>query len=131
VWRLDACTLAVTASASLNAFPTQDVALGADESELYVANENGYLDVLNPSTLQSVRRVLLPGLSPFGLGVTPDGAQIYVTSPVTGQLVIADRRPDGPYQVLPVGGIPRRIAFDATGSTAVISNEGNWVDVIR
>jgi YVTN family beta-propeller protein len=121
----------VTASANLNASTTQDVALGAGESELYVANENGYLNVLNASTLQSVRRVLLPNLTPFGLGVTPDGAQIYVTSPGTGAIAIVDSRPDGLYQVLPVGGTPRRIAFDATGSTAVISNEGNWVDVIR
>jgi hypothetical protein len=30
-----------------------------------------------------------------------------------------------------VGGVPRRIAFDASGSTALISNENNWVDVIR
>ena len=129
VWRLDAGTLAVLASRSLTSSP-QDVALTPDETELYVANEGGFVDVLNPSTLQSVRRLTLAGLLPFGLAITADGAQLYVTSPSTGTLAIVDRL-TGAVQVRPVGGVPRRIAFDASGATAIVSNERNWVDIIR
>ena len=32
---------------------------------------------------------------------------------------------------LDTGGKPRRIAFDATGRTAVIANEAGWVDLVR
>jgi DNA-binding beta-propeller fold protein YncE len=28
-------------------------------------------------------------------------------------------------------GVPRRIAFNATGTKAYIANEANWVDVIQ
>jgi YVTN family beta-propeller protein len=131
VWRVDAQALTVLASANLPSVATQDVALAPDETELYVASENGYVDVLDPSTLRSIRRLTLPGLRPFGLAVTPDGAQIYVASSNTGQIAILDRRTGALVQLLPVGGMPRRIGFDASGSTAVIANESNWVDVIR
>ncbi len=130
MWRLNAGTLAVLASRNLGSFNTQDVALTPDETELYVANESGYLDVLDPATLQSIRRLSLAGLYAFGLAVTPDGEQIYVTSPYSGEVGIVDRS-TATIRHLPVGGTPRRIAFDASGSTALISNEGNWVDVIR
>jgi DNA-binding beta-propeller fold protein YncE len=130
LWRLNAATLAVVASRNTGAFPTQEVVLAPDETELYVANESGFVDVLNPSTLQPARRYDTPGMGPFGLAVTPDGVQLYVTSPSTGQLGIIDRA-TGSVVVRTVGGVPRRVAFDASGATAVIANEGNWADVVR
>ena len=130
LWRLNAATLGVLASRNTGAFAAQDVALAPDETELYVANENGYVDVLNPSTLQPIRRYALPGMSPFGLAVTPDGAKLYITSPGTGQLGIIDRA-TGMVDIRTVGGMPRRVAFDASGATAVIANEGNWADIVR
>jgi YVTN family beta-propeller protein len=130
VWRVNAGTLAVIASARLLSSANQDVALSPDESELYVAGENGVVTVLDPLTLQTVRERSLTALRPFGLAVTPDGAQLYVTSPSTGTVGIIDRA-TWTVQLRAVGGAPRRVAFDASGSTAVVSNEGNWVDVIR
>jgi YVTN family beta-propeller protein len=130
VWRVNAATLAVLTSQNLGSPSVQDVALSPDETELYVANENGFVDVLDPTTLQPIRRLTVAPLLPFGLAVTSDGAQIYVTSPGTGTVGIVDRG-TGAVLLRPVGGVPRRIAFDASGSTALISNENNWVDVIR
>lgn len=132
VWRLNACTLAVTGSVGgQGRYATQDIALGPSDSTLYVASEGGFVDVLDASTLQSTDRVSMAGYAPFGLAMTPDGAQMYITSPTTGDVAIVDRVTGGLVKVMRVGGVPRRVAFDATGSAAVVSNEGNWVDVIR
>jgi YVTN family beta-propeller protein len=132
IFRLNACTLAVTGSiAPQGGGATQDIALSPDESQLYVANENGYVDIRDATTLANVSRVTTTGIYPFGLAVTPDGAQLYIASPLTGQVMILDRDTRSVVKTMSVGGTPRRIAFDASGTTAVVSNEGNWVDVIR
>lgn len=108
----------------------QDVALSLDEQEVYLANEIGSLEVRNPTTLARIDTI--PGASgAFGLKLTPDGAQLYATYPGSGIIRIIDvgTRTVGP--VLNVGGIPRRIAFDALGSTALIPNEAGFVTVVR
>jgi YVTN family beta-propeller protein len=109
----------------------QDVAIAPDETEVYAASENGWVDVLDAATLERKRRIVLRGESPFGLAVTPDGAQLYVTSPGTGHLVIVDRATGGVVRAIKLSGVPRRVAFDNSGATAVIANEGNWVDLVR
>lgn len=131
LWRVNACTLAIAASATLPSSGAQDVAISADESSVYVANERGYVAVLDFAALAPIRTLSMGTLQPFGLVVTPDGSQLYVTSPVTGQVAIVNPVTGAIIQTLAVGGTPRRIAFDAAGTTAVVSNEWNWVDVIR
>lgn len=131
VWRLDACTLAATDSTTIVAGSLQDIALSPDESELYVAGENGFVDVLDPATLAPRRHYPLSSLRPFGMAVTSDGGQLYIASAQTGVVAILDAGTGAVLQTLPVGGVPRRIAFDAAGTTAVVANEGNWVDLIR
>lgn len=130
VYRLNACTLATLATTQLTS-SAQDIALAADQTELYVASESGRVDVLDVASLNRLRGLSFVSLRPFGLAVTPDGTRLYVTSPTTGQVAIIDRGSGTMLRTLATGGTPRRIAFDATGSTAVVSNEGNWVDVIR
>ncbi|NUO37512.1 MAG: YncE family protein [Gemmatimonadaceae bacterium] len=129
-WRLDARTLDVLASRQVGA-GAQDVAASPDGTRLFVAIESGTIRVLDATTLQTLESVVTTGLSPFGLAVTPDGAQLYVTSPTNGLVGVYDRAAGASIKLYPVGGVPRRIAFDASGATALISNEGNWVDVIR
>jgi YVTN family beta-propeller protein len=131
VWRVDACTLAVRASATLRSSASQEVALAPDETEVYVADERGAVDVLDAATLAPLRRLILRGLAPFGLAVTPDGAELYVASAGTGHVAIVDSRSGEVVHRYRVGGTPRRIAFDVAGASAVVSNEGNWFDVIR
>jgi YVTN family beta-propeller protein len=131
IWKVNAATLQIIGSAATGGGRLQDVAIAPDESEIYAASEDGWVDVFDAATLQRKRRVTLPGLSPFGLALTPDGAQLYVTSAVTGDLAIIDRTAGTVVRTIKLTGTPRRVAFDQSGSTAVIANEGNWVDLVR
>jgi DNA-binding beta-propeller fold protein YncE len=108
----------------------QDLAVSRDGTELFVANENGSLEVRSPATLALIDTI--PGAAgAFGLKGTPDDIQLYATYPGAGLIRIIDRatRTVGP--TLAVGGIPRRIAFDRLGLTALIPNEAGFVTVVR
>ena len=130
VWKLDAATLQIIATRIVGG-SLQDIAISQDETEIYVANEGGRIDILDGGTLVVNSSIVLRGLTPFGLSLTPDNTQLYVTSPQTGSVAIIDRGTKALLKTLPVSGIPRRVAFDATGAVAVVANEGNWVDRIR
>ena len=130
VWRLDLPGLTTGKSVSLSC-ATQDVALAIDDSELYVACENGSVMVLDPSTLATKTTITLNGAAPFGLAVTPDNAELYVASARTSNLTIIDRATRAVVKTLPLGGTPRRVAFNRIGNKAYIANEGNWIDVIQ
>lgn len=128
VFKINAGTGAIETTSSPGGEP-QDIALSRDGSRLYVANQADWVDVLDASSLGRLQRFPLVGA--FGLGITPDDAQLYVTSPETGTLSILDASTGSVVASLRVGGVPRRVAFDATGKTAVVANEGNWVDIVR
>ena len=131
LWRMNACALTVADSMTIAAGSLQDIALSPGESELYVAGESGFVDVLDAATLAPRRHHSLPSLRPFGLAVTSDGTRVYVASAMTGVVATVDASTGAVLRTLSVGGTPRRIAFDAAGTTAVVANEGNWVDLIR
>ncbi|HKW12677.1 MAG TPA: YncE family protein [Gemmatimonadaceae bacterium] len=128
--RLDPASLASTATAAVSC-NAQDIAVSANDSELYVACENGAVVVLNASTLAAKNTIVVPSGGPFGLAVTPDNAQLYVTSPTTGRLTIIDVASGSVIKTLIVTGTPRRVAFSASGDKAYVANEGNWIDVIQ
>lgn len=128
LFKINAGTGAIQTSASHGGKP-QDIALSHDGGLLYVANQAGWVDVLEALSLGRLQRFPLVGA--FGLGITLDDAQLFVTSPETGTLSILDALTGSAIASLPVGGVPRRVAFDATGKTAVVTNEGNWVDIVR
>ena len=130
VWKVDAATLEVLRS---NVVPggLQDVAISADEQEIYVANEQHGVEILDGATLARKDRVALVGFAPFGLALTPDGSELYLTSPTTGAARVVDIRSRSVVYNFTLRGTPRRVAFDATGRTAYIANEADWVDVIR
>ena len=112
VWLLDATTLKILAS-GVPGGRLQDVAFSKNAGEIYVASEDGWVDLLDGSSLQRISRITLDGMAPFGLAVTPDDAQLYVTSPLSGQLAIIDRSTRALKQTIRVAGSPRRVAFNA------------------
>lgn len=107
----------------------QDVAVSSDGTRIYVANETGPLDVRDDSTGAEIASVaaVTGGL---GARLSPDGAVLYVTTPATGDLWLVNTSTLAA-QAVSLGGIPRRIAFDRYGTTAVVTNETGEVDVIR
>jgi YVTN family beta-propeller protein len=67
----------------------------------------------------------------FDVAVTTDNAQVYVSTLADGQVYVFDRATRTLLGAIPTGGSARYIAFDAAGTTAVISNETGWVNFIR
>lgn len=130
IWRIDAATLRILASNVITG-GLQDVAITSDERAVYVANERFGVDVLDGVTLARKDRIALTEFAPFGLALTRDESEIYLTSPTTGTVRIVDVASRTAIFSFTLRGTPRRIAFDASGRTAFIANEADWVDVIR
>ncbi len=107
----------------------QGIAVAADGSELYVANEKGGLDVVHLGTGVQTASVKIGG-SVFGLALSPDGAQLYAGLVAAERVQVVDRTTLRVVRTIPTGGIPREIVFDPGGKTAVIANEAGWVTVV-
>jgi DNA-binding beta-propeller fold protein YncE len=91
-----------------------------DGSELYVANEVSGLDVVNVATGAVIS--ISFGTAAYGLGLTPDGTQLYVLLPQAGEARVLNRVSRAAVKTLLVGGTPRNVAFASDG-TALVANE--------
>ncbi len=135
IWRLDPETLAIRAQVSLP-YTIQDIAVTPDGTALWAAGENGYVLRLDPMTL-AVNATIWTGqygyAGPFGLAISPDGARVYAAASQSGTIYIISEPTPNTFDVasIVVGGDPRRIAFSADGSTAVVSNYYTGVHIIQ
>jgi YVTN family beta-propeller protein len=129
VHEINVATMLVTRTFVVGGTP-QGMAVSPDGAELYIANEAGWLDVwsLGGNTLLS--SIPLPA-SGFGLAMTKDATQIYVSLFALGKVAVIDRLGRTIVNQLFTGGDPRRIAFSADGLTALIANQAGWVDFVR
>jgi YVTN family beta-propeller protein len=128
VWRLERGTLRSLRQTKLEC-AAQDIALSNDDRELYVACEKGNVVVLDPRTFDQLE-VIAMGPA-FGLAVTPDGEQLYVSSPSDGDVTIVELATRKVIGRVSVQGTPRRIAFSPSGDQAYVTNEWNWLTVIE
>jgi len=108
----------------------QGLTLSANGTELFVADENGAVQFWNLATGNRAGVLDLPSGSAFGLAQQPGTGLVFVTGLFGGTVYVVDPATRALRRTLPVGGFPRRVAFRATGD-AVITNEANWVDVLR
>ncbi|HWG53029.1 MAG TPA: YncE family protein [Gemmatimonadaceae bacterium] len=99
----------------------QRLAASSDGRLLYVANEANAVQVVDLAT-GAVQPIAFPSAA-YGLALTPDDTQLYVTFPQEGVVRVLDRVSHTVLKVIDIGGIPRNIAFDALGHTAVVTNE--------
>jgi YVTN family beta-propeller protein len=112
------------------------MAVSPDGTELYVANESGFLEIWNLTTGERSASIPLSGAveaptpGGFGLALSPDAEQIYVAAGYNG-LVVVDRQTRAVVNRIRTGGDPRRVAFTTAVSPAVVTNSGGWVDFIR
>ena len=130
VLELDAGSLERTRSFRVHGY-AQGLALGG-ATELYVANESGWLDVLNLDAGDIIASLRLDA-GAYGLDVSPspDQRRLFVTLPSIGHVAVIARDTLRRVTTIPTGGTPRHTAFTRDGRTAVIVNEGGWIDVVR
>jgi len=107
----------------------QGLALSADGTELYVANEFEWLGVYSLASGNRLDSIPLAG-GGVGLARSSDDAVLYVRLPWSGEVQIVSRTAHRAIKTLQTGGIPRRIAFTSDSRRAVIANESGWVDVV-
>jgi YVTN family beta-propeller protein len=128
--RFDPATLTVLAQNLGVGFEIGDMVVSPDEKELYVVCDSGELWVLDATTLARIAYVSV-GHGALGMAMSPDGAQLYVTSWSTGNLLIVDRVSRTVVKTIHLGGFPDDVQFDKQGTTAVVANGNGWVDIIK
>lgn len=108
----------------------QRLAVSPDGLTLFAANETYGINVVTllAGTLQP--NIPLDG-SGYGLGLTPDGKQLYATNPRTGNIFIVDVATRLVVDTLPIGGVPRNVSFDHDGRMAVVTDGAGRVIFIR
>jgi YVTN family beta-propeller protein len=99
----------------------QRIAVAPDGTEIYVANEHSGLNVMDVGS-GAVTSISF-GTAAYGLGLTPDGEQLYVLLPGAGEVRILDRATRASIKALWVGGTPRNITFNSRGTTALVTTE--------
>jgi YVTN family beta-propeller protein len=108
----------------------QDIAVSRDGAELYVAKEDGPMEIRNAAT--GVLITTLPAATGvFGLRVTPDGRHLYAGILFGGEVRVFDRASRALLRTIPVANDPRRLAFDRYGRTAVITDQLGAVYFVR
>jgi YVTN family beta-propeller protein len=133
IYELESTTLDSLRAWSLGG-SAQGIAVSPDGARLYVANEDGWVDVIALNTGSVTKSAPLPGgpygYGPFGLALSPDGTKL-ATSVGIGSVEILDATTLATIRSIPTGGVPRRLAYSADGTRLLVANEGGWVDFIR
>jgi YVTN family beta-propeller protein len=108
----------------------QSMAVTKNGKRLYVGNESGYLTEI--TLLQGTISATIPLVAgAFGIGVTPDGGQAYVSEPAAGIVQVFNLQSHRLAQTLNVHGDPRRIAFSQQGRIGAIANLAGYITFVR
>jgi len=107
----------------------QDLVVSGDGRYLFIANESGPLEV-RVAYSGGFSDTLPAADSAFGLALTKDGTQLYITRPRLHDVLVLNTA-DYSVTRLITGGAPRRIAFDTTGKVAAITNDSGYVTFVK
>jgi YVTN family beta-propeller protein len=108
----------------------QELVLSPGGTILFVADETGSVQVWSLRKGTKRGEITVPG-GAFAMAVSPDWRQLYISSSYGGAIYLIDWKTGATLNTVATGGMPRRIAFTADGSTAVVANEAGWVDFIQ
>jgi YVTN family beta-propeller protein len=109
---------------------TQGLALNRKGTRLYVANEQGYLSEIDLATGVTGAPTPLAGVA-FGVGVTPDDNQAWITLPLDGKVQVFNLTQRRIVGTLQVGGEPRRVAFSTQGKIGAITDPTGSITFVR
>ena len=119
-------TFTITRTYTVGGMP-QRLAVSPDGLTLYAANEINGLDVVNVETGVVTSKSF--GADGYGLGITPDGAHLYLLFAQAGYAVVLDRTTLEVLRTILTGGTPRNVSFSYVGDTALITTEQSVVFV--
>jgi len=108
----------------------QDMALNRKGSRLYIANEAGYLNEIDLFTGEQLPNIPLAG-GGFGVGVTPDDGEAYVSEPRTGLVQVFSLQTRKLTRTIEVGGEPRRLGFSQQGKIGAVANMAGYLTFVR
>ena len=108
----------------------QDIAVSRDGAEMYIAREDGPMEVRATATGAHIAYIPIAS-GAFGLKLTPDGRQLYASILFAGEVRVIDRATRTLVRTIPVGSDPRRVAFDRYGRTAVVTEQTGEVYFVR
>ena len=101
----------------------QRLVVSHDGAKLFAANESAGINVINLPGGTLAPSITLDG-SGYGVGLSPDGTQLYATNPGSGKVFIVNEADGHLISTLTVGGAPRNVAFAGDGRIAVVT-DGN------
>ena len=128
VLELDAVDLSFVRSVQVGGL-AQELVLETNSGELYVANEQGWLDVVSLHSFTLTASLRLEA-GAYGLALSPDSGRLLATLPSIGRVVVVDRTTLRLIQTIETGGMPRHTVFDRSGQVAFVVNEAGWLDVL-
>lgn len=104
----------------------QRLAVSPDGNRVYIANEVLGLDIWDAVTGQRIQTVAMPA---YGLALSPDGAQLLVTSASSGIRLLDTAT----LSVTPVllSGVTRNATYEANGRTAIVTDQTGTVYFLR
>ena len=110
--------------------PVHGIAVSEDGSKLYVVSQGtDSLYMFDTGSGANLGQAYA-GNGPFGLALTPDGTEVWVTT-LSGELRRYAQGTLVPGPILALSGTLRRIAIDPAGRGAVIADEGGRVLVVK
>jgi YVTN family beta-propeller protein len=108
----------------------QDMAINRKGTRLYVANEAGYLNEIDLFTGEQLPSIALTA-GGFGVGVTPDDGEAYVSEPGAGLVQVFSLQTRKLSRTINVGGEPRRLGFSQQGKIGAIANMAGYLTFVR
>ena len=129
VSEVDLITKAVVRSIEVGGHP-QELVLSPGGTLLFVADEAGSVQIWSLRHGTKRGDIQVPG-GAFAMAVSPDWRQLYISSSLGGAVYMIDWKTGATLKTVTTGGTPRRIAFSADGTSALVANEGGWVDYIQ